>query len=56
MFRRVLAAAQPLLEDLGVQDQANSVAMRGLTAYDTAKEAVVRGQDRYAQLARALTN
>ena len=56
MFRRVLAAAQPLLEDLGVQYQTNAYAMRGLSAYDTAKEAVVRGQDRYAQLARTLTN
>ena len=54
MFRRVLAAAQPMLQDLGVQDQANEYAMRGLNAYDSAKAAVVHGHDRYAQLARAL--
>ena len=56
MFRRVLAAAQPALQDLGIQDQTNSVAMRAVSAYDTAKQAVVQGNDRYAQLARAVGN
>ena len=56
MFRRVLSAAQPALQDLGIQDQTNSVAMRAVNAYDTAKSAVVQGNDRYAQLARAVGN
>jgi hypothetical protein len=56
MFRRVLAAAQPALQDLGVQDQTNRVAMRAVGAYDTAKQALVQGNDRYAQLAAAAGN
>ena len=56
MFRRVLAAAQPALQDLGIQDQTNRVAMQAVSAYDTAKTAVVQGNDRYAQLARAVGN
>ena len=56
MFRRVLAAAQPALQDLGIQDQTNRVAMQAVSAYDTAKQAVVQGNDRYAQLARAVGN
>ncbi len=56
MFRRVLAAAQPALQDLGVQDQTNRVAMRAVGAYDTTKQALVQGNDRYAQLAAAAGN
>ena len=56
MFRRVLAAAQPALEDLGIQESTNRVAMQAVSAYDTAKQAVVQGNDRYAQLARAVGN
>jgi hypothetical protein len=56
MFRRALAAAQPALQDLGVQDQTNRVAMRAVGAYDTAKQALVQGNDRYAQLAAAAGN
>ena len=56
MFRRVLAAAQPALQDLGIQDQTNRVAMQAVSAYDTAKQAVVQGNDRYAQLSRAVGN
>ena len=56
MFRRVLAAAQPALQDLGIQEQTNRTAMRAVSAYDTAKQAVVQGNDRYAQLARAVGN
>ena len=58
MFRRVLAAAQPALQDLGVQDQANKYAMRAVSAYDEAKSAVVgahdRGTDHYARIAAAV--
>ena len=56
MFRRVLAAAQPALQDLGIQEQTNSMAMKAVGAYDTAKQALVQGQDRYAQLAAAAGN
>lgn len=56
MFRRVLAAAQPALQDLGIQEQTNRVAMKAVGAYDTAKQALVQGQDRYAQLAAAAGN
>ncbi len=56
MFRRALAAAQPALQDLGVQDQTNRVAMRAVGAYETAKQALVQGNDRYAQLAAAAGN
>ena len=58
MFRRVLAAAQPALQDLGVQDQANKYAMRAVGTYDQAKSAVVgahdRGMDHYARVAAAV--
>ena len=58
MFRRVLAAAQPALQDLGVQDQANRYAMKAVGAYDQAKSAVVgahdRGADHYSRIAAAV--
>ena len=58
MFRRVLAAAQPALQDLGVQDQANRYAMQAVGAYDQAKSAVVgahdKGTDQYSNIAAAV--
>ena len=58
MFRRVLAAAQPMLADMGMQDQANKYAMWAMGAYDEAKSAVVgthdRGADHYARIAAAV--
>eukprot|EP00973_Karenia_brevis_P012278 1666737-Karenia_brevis.AAC.1 len=58
MFRRVLAAAQPALQDLGVQDTVNRGAMRAIGAYDQAKSAVVGAHDRagdhYARIAAAV--
>ena len=58
MFRRVLAAAQPALQDLGVQDQANRYAMHAVGAYDQAKHAVVGAHERagehYARIAAAV--
>ena len=56
MFRRVLAAAQPALQYLGIQEQTNAMAMKAVGAHDTAKQALVQGQDRYAQLAAAAGN
>ena len=58
MFRRVLAAAQPALQDLGVQDQANRYAMHAVGAYDQAKHAVMGAHERagehYARIAAAV--
>ena len=58
MFRRVLSAAQPMLADMGVQDQANRYAMRAVSAYDEAKTTIVgahdRGADHYARIAAAV--
>lgn len=58
MFRRVLAAAQPALQDLGIQDTTNKYAMRAVGAYDQAKSAVVgahdRGADHYGRIAAAV--
>ena len=58
MFRRVLAAAQPALQDLGVADQANRYAMRAVDVYDGARARVVDAHDRagqhYARIAAAV--
>jgi len=58
MFRRVLAAGQPLLQDLGVADAVNSRAMQGTQAYDEAKSTIVgahtRAGDHYGRIARAI--
>ena len=60
MFRRVLAAAQPALQDLGLDASVNAGAMRAIGAYDSAKTAVVGAHDRagehYARLAAAVGN
>ena len=58
MFRRVLAASQPLLEDLGAAKAVNSRAMQGFEAYDQAKSAIVgahtRAGDHYSRIASAI--
>ena len=58
MAKRLLAASQPLLQDLGVQDQVMGPAMRGITQYDSAKADVVniaqKGEDHYSRLAAAV--
>ena len=54
MFRRVLAAAQPALQDLGVADPVNRGAMRAVGAYDQAKHAVVGAGEHYARIAAAV--
>ena len=56
MFRRVLAAAQPALEDLGVQDRVNSASMRVIGAYDEAKHTIVRSHERAGDHYRAIAN
>ena len=58
MFRRVLAAAQPALQDLGVADNVNSRAMQAVGAYDQAKSTIMGAHDRagshYARIAAAV--
>ena len=58
MAKRVLAASQPMLQDLGVQDTVMQPAMRGIARYDQAKSDLVninqRGEDHYARLASAM--
>ena len=58
MAKRLLAASQPLLQDLGVQDAVMGPAMRGLAQYDQTKADVVniaqKGEDHYSRLAAAV--
>ena len=58
MFRRVLAAAQPMLQDLGVQNDVNQVAMRGVQMYDEAKANALnissKAEDHYSRIAAAV--
>ena len=58
MARRVLAAAQPMSNDLGVADNVNRTAMRGVSAYDEAKSSLTaahsRNGDHYRQIAAAV--
>ena len=54
MFRRVLAAAQPALQDLGIQDQTNRVAMQAVSAYDNAKAILRKHEDKLHVLAQEL--
>ena len=58
MARRILAASQPMLQDLGVQDQVMGPAMQGLQRYDQTKSDIMnihnRGQDHYSRIADAI--
>ena len=58
MAKRLLAASQPMLQDLGVQDQVMGPAMRGIQQYDQTKADIMnvaqRGEDYYARLAAAV--
>ena len=58
MAKRLLAASQPLLEDMGVQDQVMRPAMRGISQYDQTKSDVMniaqKGEDHYSRLAAAV--
>ena len=58
MGRRILAAAQPLLQDIGIQDAVNTQAMKLTTAYDTAKSDVMQASNKvetnYARIAAAV--
>ena len=58
MARRVLAASQPMLADLGVQDQVTGPALRGFARYDQAKADVMninqKGEDYYSRIAAAV--
>ena len=58
MAKRILAASQPMLQDLGVQDAVMGPAMRGIARYDTAKADVMnvttKGEDYYSRIAAAV--
>ena len=58
MAKRVLAASQPMLQDLGIQDQVMGPAMRGISKYDQAKSDVMnihaKGEDHYSRIAAAV--
>ena len=58
MTRRILAASQPMLADLGVQDAVMGPAMRGIAQYDQAKADVMnisqKGEDYYSRIAAAV--
>ena len=58
MAKRILAASQPMLQDLGISDQVMGPAMQGIKQYDQAKADVMnihsRGEDHYSRLAAAV--
>ena len=58
MAKRILAASQPMLQDLGVQDEVVGPAMRGIARYDQAKTDLVnishKGEYHYSRLAAAV--
>ena len=58
MAKRILAASQPMLQDMGIQDQVMAPAMKGLAHYDQTKSDVMniaqRGEDHYSRLAAAV--
>ena len=58
MAKRILAASQPMLQDLGVQNEVMGPAMRGFAKYDQAKADVMhinqKGEDHYSRIAAAI--
>ena len=58
MAKRVLAASQPMLQDMGIHDQVMGPAMQGLAQYDQTKSDVMniaqRGEDHYSRLTAAV--
>ena len=58
MAKRILAASQPMLQDMGIQDQVMGPAMKGIGQYDQTKSDVMniaqRGEDHYSRLAAAV--
>ena len=58
MAKRLLAASQPMLQDLGVQEAVMGPAMRGIQQYDQTKADIMnvaqRGEDYYSRLAAAV--
>ena len=58
MAKRILAASQPMLQDMGIQDQVMGPAMQGLAQYDQTKADVMnihaRGEDHSSRLAAAV--
>ena len=60
MGRRILAAAQPSLQDIGIQDVVNTNAMKAISAYDSVKSDAMNTKDKvesnYARIAAAVGN
>ena len=54
MTRRVMVASQPLLEDMGVQQETFGKANEAFRRYDSAKEGIERVHDTYSRLADAV--
>ena len=58
MAKRILAASQPMLQDLGISDQVMGPAMQGVRQYDQTKADIMnvhsRGEDHYSRLAAAV--
>ena len=58
MFKRVLAAAQPALQDIGIQEQVMGPALRGLGKFEQMKADVVdvheKAQEHYKKIAAAV--
>ena len=46
LAKRVLAASQPMLQDMGIQDQVMGPAMKGIQQYDAVKADVVHAHAR----------
>ena len=58
MAKRILAASQPMLQDLGVQSDVMGPGMRGIAKYDETKANIMdasrRGEDYYSRIAAAV--
>ena len=54
MVRRVLVAAQPLLEDIGAHEGHFGAANEAFRRYDSAKETLSKVDDAYTRLADAV--
>ena len=54
MARRILVAAQPLLEDMGAHEGHFGAANEAFRRYDVAKEGIERVHDQYSRLADAV--
>ena len=58
MFKRVLGAAQPALEDLGIREQVMGPALRGLGKFEQLRAGAIdvheKAQEHYSKIAAAV--